>query len=373
MSVGSVARCGWRQGYLCAGGRVLARTPATAAGTIDLVRGIVGLLVGVLLFGGCSSDDATLPEAVSDVQGVPVLDGAAQPAGTTLGNGFTVAPGSYLIGAVFPMGVAVVRDGEPLQDRGWQARLLVVGEPAAVIAHYQRQGRAAGLEIEGGDFPRRNAWDAGEANLCGKDPVEGYGCYAYGETTDESRVRRFTFRFARRAARPVLGARDAPQSFALVAYSDTDVSVLPAGGRRTRPSTPGPPAPPMPSGWPAPGGPGERVVVGLPDRLSVRIEPGSRAAAPPLFSLDRAVPVPELVLRIDDDPERVLRAYRDQFDRLLERYWRTQVNTPPIERTRDDGASVLHLHIGETLSFDLTAFVREGQPTWALLYVNLET
>ena len=90
-----------------------------------------------------------------------------------------------LIGDVFPLGAAVVQDGAPIEDRGWQAHLLVVGEPGDLIAHYQREGRAAGLTIEGGRFR--------EAHFCGEDPVDGYACFAHGGSDEQDRALHLPF------------------------------------------------------------------------------------------------------------------------------------------------------------------------------------
>src|SRR5688500_4637954 len=116
-------------------------------------------LFTLLALVGCGDDSkpsaatdparTTAPTATTLVGGVvPTLSQATQPPGSPLVGGFTVPPGTVLIGDVFPIGA-----GEPIygsiahgvdakrdatsRTQGWRGYLLVVGDPMDVVRHFQ--------------------------------------------------------------------------------------------------------------------------------------------------------------------------------------------------------------------------------------------
>jgi hypothetical protein len=81
--------------------------------------------------------------AVERMDGIPVVRGSTQPAGTPLGDGFEVAEGTVLVGEVFPSSRAGL--SSDTIDDGWRALLLVTGDLEQVLNAYTTQARAIGL------------------------------------------------------------------------------------------------------------------------------------------------------------------------------------------------------------------------------------
>ncbi len=75
-----------------------------------------------------------------------------EPPGTPLRDGFSVAEGSSLVGALFP----VIEDPRFIAQEGsgpitsWRAQLLLIGEPLEVFNAYVGQAQAAGFPVVGG-------------------------------------------------------------------------------------------------------------------------------------------------------------------------------------------------------------------------------
>jgi hypothetical protein len=327
----------------------------------------------LLVLAGCTSD--TPPSTrVERLHGIPVLEGATRPSGTRLGNGFTVAPGSVLLGDVFPVGIGV-NQGEA---DGWTAHLLVTGDPREVLRHYQQEATEAGLFLNPASFSVVPPTGQRQRVFCGEDAVEGYTCGAFAFARSGTRTRSFRL-WLRRQAR-VAGVPPVPQSFATLAFSTAG-----GGPQPTEPLAEvelGPSPPPLPTGWPPlpgpggwipttpggyPGQPGGAVPAGEVSRIQV--EAGSRVVAPALADIDCTGVGLRALLRIEGDARNVLSAYRRTFLRL--EHGRAD-SGPVVGRRRDDGTEVLSVGaLGGRAVYGLTAFVRRGRPTWALLQVCL--
>jgi hypothetical protein len=232
---------------------------------------------------------------------IPAEASALRHAGATLGNGFSVAEGSALVGEVFtyPPGTTsnAPYGSAPIVDRGWRAVLLVVSDPRAVLRRYAAQAVAVGLGPEGLTLG------------CSDRTV--YECYGGRSFTDDD-PRSVSLALTRGSTE--FGA----VSHLLIDYHE--LSRPPAGRDSQSPrgevdlsDVP----PPVPKTWDPLAGVGESMFAGadVPYASSappppLRVEPGSQLVAPVSFtsSLDwRAV------LRVTGDPVAVARAYRRQL------------------------------------------------------------
>lgn len=110
------------------------------------------LMVGavVLAVAWAVVGSSPVPGAASPTSGAP---GALLPPGTALNDGFVVAEGSALVGAVFPILRAPVQ-GVPLS--GWTAQLVVDADPIAVFNAYVGQARALGYAMRGDCYVQRS-------------------------------------------------------------------------------------------------------------------------------------------------------------------------------------------------------------------------
>lgn len=115
------------------------------------------LMVAVLLAAGCGGDAGTgdaaagsSPSTAVDVERVgpfEVMAEATAGPGTTLAEGLEVADGSVLLGSTFP---AADRSG---RNGGFEALVLLTGDPVAVFNDYVEQARALGMSpAPGGCF-----------------------------------------------------------------------------------------------------------------------------------------------------------------------------------------------------------------------------
>jgi len=154
----------------------------------------------------------------------------------------------------------------------------------------------------------------------------------------------------------------APLSFASITYSDTDG---PAPVVSAQPFTRelGTVAPTVPTEWRSLTAPVPVRGTG-PDRLTV--EPGSHLVSPAMVNMNDCVFGSTLaILRIDKNPDDVLMAYRRQFVRLSDGL--DDAVGKGIQRGHDGGALALRVSVlGDELSYALTTFVRDGQPTWGV-------
>jgi hypothetical protein len=326
------------------------------------VRWAAGMLAATLLLAGCTNEGAGTA-SISRHQGVPVLDGATKDSGTKLGNGFTVAPGSVLIGDVFPVGVGRRVGNRSVEDRGWQAFLLVTGDPTQVLAHYQHEAKDAAMPLRayGSDTST-------PAPMCKVEPVEGYVCRGAGYADEDDRARSFSLTIVRRMG-DGRGLASIPQSYATLQYSDLDALTSGRSAYLVSP-LPGPDAPALPEGWPSPAGPGDRVDWGNPRAGPIIVEAQSRAAIAPLVMARVVGLSPGVILRIDGRPLPVLRAYQRQFARLLGRLGVREAQ--PIKSRRDDGATVFTVNVIGVSAIRLSAFARSGEPTWAILSADVD-
>jgi hypothetical protein len=328
------------------------------------VRWAAGTLAATLFLTGCSGGGAGT--GISRHQGVPVLDGATKESGTKLGNGFTVAPGSVLIGDVFPTGAERRVGDRTLEDRGWHAFLLVTGDPAQVLAHYQREAEDATMPLRayGSDTST-------PAPMCKIESVEGYVCRGAGYADEDDRARSFSLTIVRRMGDGRSGLTSIPQSYATLQYRDQDALTSGRSSYLVSP-LPGPEPPTLPTDWPALARSGDHIDSGIPRAGPLTLEPQSRAVIAPIVEEGNVgLPRPNVILRIDGGPMAVLRAYQRQFVRVLERLG-AGPTTRPIRRRIDDGVTVFDLNVIADSAIRLTAFARKGEPTWAILSTDVD-
>jgi len=79
---------------------------------------------------------------------IPVAPGAIRTEGAPIADGFTVVPGTALVGDVFEVVQPEGRLGQA--TRSWYAVLLVTGDLRSVVQAYGRQAHALGLDQNGG-------------------------------------------------------------------------------------------------------------------------------------------------------------------------------------------------------------------------------
>jgi hypothetical protein len=91
--------------------------------------GVSGLVVAIIVAGNGSDDRSRSP----------ALFGA----GAEIGDGFTVADGSTLLGSRVPEATSIYVG---MRRLGWSAVLLVDGDPGAVLRAYVAQSEALGLQ-----------------------------------------------------------------------------------------------------------------------------------------------------------------------------------------------------------------------------------
>lgn len=202
----------------------------------------------------------------------------AQLEGTELGNGFTVPAGAVLLGAPTPIGAAYSYKGTDVFDRGWDATMVVPGDPRTVVAALKAQPREAGFDLRPGD-----SYEGGASEVDGycRQADRGYVCAARGfrDTGDEADS--IDIEFVRRNA----SAGSPPMSHLWLRFSDSD-RPLPAlsTSYTTDADLPlGPEPPAVTKDWPPLPQPGEPVLAGpaLPDDFpGIDIVEGTRLIGP---------------------------------------------------------------------------------------------
>lgn len=276
------------------------------AGRTVLVRshGVRG--TWVIAVAGVLAVPTALPASstVASFGGIPSESAALQPAGTNLGNGFSVAKGTALVGDVFPIPVVYPYRGEPIIDRGWRAILLVKGDPRKVMVSYRAQASAAGMEL-------RSA-----ATLCDFDRTntKAYECFAAGVNDSPDDPRRVSLSLRRGPG--LFG----PMSHLTIVYNDPD----PPGGvfldsTLSTAATPGPEPPPVPNEWGRLARPGDFLFGDsykppggwVPPPL--KVEPDSTAAAAVGPAGNAGSSDWRSVLRVTGDPRKIVSAYRRQL------------------------------------------------------------
>lgn len=78
---------------------------------------------------------------------VPARAGITLPPGSPIGSGFEVAEGSYLLAGAMPYLYSTMHGGDPIEDDGLQAWLLVTEPIRTVVDRYLSQAMAAGFEM----------------------------------------------------------------------------------------------------------------------------------------------------------------------------------------------------------------------------------
>ena len=250
-------------------------------------------------------------EPVKDAMLIPLAAEAVRPAGSPLRDGFTVAPGTVAVGDAFPLGALVAVAGEPIEDDGWRAYLVVTGDLVAVVEHYRREARQLGVALQ----PARSCGVHPAAIAISDDPQRGtLLCEASGGDGRRIDVR----------VRVLRGAEPRPASWAIVEVNKSRVSGQDPG--TARPMLFEEVAPQLPETWSPLAGAGDTFAFGTrPDAL--KVEPGSRGAAPVFDDLRCFA----LVLVVNDDPEVVAERYRDQFREKV------QLPVPALSERNDDG------------------------------------
>src|SRR5918994_5860615 len=262
--------------------------------TVTRPTGIVVVaLLGTmaLAISACGDSSATRPRSTSTR--APVIPSAAGPPGTALGDGFTVAEGTTLIGDPIPIGVAVVYQGQPIVDEGWTATSIAGGDPIEIIDAYMRQAEEAGLveQAETG---------------CTRD-LDVTICSAFARSTDAAEPRSL-------AATVVRGGReDVLSDHVVVRFSTTDLywEHGQVGGSGDRDL-----AIPASTAWPPLASVGEPLGTAGETTHAVVVQEVSRLAGPPRLGLDDATGGIVAILEVTGDPQSVLQSYLDHLDQL---------------------------------------------------------
>jgi hypothetical protein len=306
---------------------------------IGLVAVLVLVVAGGVAVWVASDDDEperTTDPAAEEPSG-PVIASAVGPPGTDLGDGFTVADGTVLIGDPIPLGVLGTEDDVPIVDEGWSASLVVDGaEPRAIVDAYLAQAEAAGLERLG----------AG-CGLDGEDLV----CSGGARSADRAEPRSLLVRTVRGPR------RDLVSDHVEVRYSTTDLhwryGVSP-GFADDHPPDLGPVT------WPPLPGPGELLPSDGEVRTPIPIQEGSRLAGPVHLNLDDATGGIVAVLEVTGDPDEVLGSYLDLFSAA-----------GGFEDPTTDDRTIGDAVVTKASTFqaggdhlDLTLVERPGRPVW---------
>lgn len=309
-------------------------------------------VVVVAILAACSSNTAT---SETNIDGAPVVRGATHGPGTKLPDGFTVAPGSVLIGAVLPTGVRETINGVPSPERGWEALFLVTGDPDKVIAHYRADAARAGIASTPGA-----RCESGQpvGFMCGfSDSSPGYLAPSTSRTGAMVEMQ-----LVRHSSQPGVP----PASHLLLGFS----RVIDGAPLTAQP--PPPPtvatasAPPFPSGWP------ELLKVGdaIPSKLGlveqgkhIVIESGTRLVAPLAPVALCATGGFVAVFEVTGDVGMVVDGYARQFkalsfdDNPRARSFDAEVATGPAARFYESGGGDL----------DAQTIRQPGHPTYLWL------
>ncbi|MGQ0805859.1 MAG: hypothetical protein ACT4PI_18640 [Actinomycetota bacterium] len=220
--------------------------------------------------------------------------------GTEIGDGFTVAAGTVLLGTRFPLPPR----HDPRQPKTWIAFLLVEGDPGDALSDYAAQAAKAGLSVHT------------SASACYRSELDYVDCSLGAEAGpwNSPAGRSLDVRLAHSDA-------DGDEPFAshlVLRYSSW-------GDPAAIPSTPIMPAPELPIDvrfGPRPNPPelpesGEPIAPHLQpswDLHTIEVEAGSELLAPPSPLHCDAQPGFDAILRVTADPHKVLTRYAEQFD-----------------------------------------------------------
>lgn len=234
----------------------------------------------------------------------------ARPEGSELGNGFTVPQGAVLLGPSTPIGAEYSYNDVDIFDRGWDATMVVPGDPRDVVAVLKAQSEAAGFDLRPGDDHQGGMGKV--VSYC-READRGYVCAARGFMGTGGTADSIDIEFVRRNS----SAGSPPMSHLWLRYSDSDrprASV--SKPFTTDPDLPlGPEPPPVTQDWPPLPQAGEPVLGGsaLPDRFpGIDIVEGTRLIGPEgnaqgsgynAYDLHIAVDDPRAETAADPDPE----------------------------------------------------------------------
>jgi len=109
----------------------------------------VGLVAGAIAWRAAQGENNSRASGelilLDDI--IPARAGITLPPGTPIGSGFEVAEGSYLLGGALPYLYSTLHGGDPIEDGGFQAYLLVTEPIRDVVERYGEQAEAAGFEM----------------------------------------------------------------------------------------------------------------------------------------------------------------------------------------------------------------------------------
>lgn len=292
-------------------------------------------VVATTIIGSGDGDRAALPAATSTTA-PPVLPSAASEPGTPLGDGFSVADGTTLIGDPIPIGVASLYQGEPILDQGWTATSIVDGgDPLEIVEAYLRQAADAGLAVDPG---------AGCTST-----LQVTTCSGFARSPDHAEPRSLSVAVVR-------GRReDVVSDHVVVRYSTTET--FRDLGRNISGTTAL--AVPDPVSWPPSPSPGEELGTAGEVIHRVEVQEGSRLAGPPRLNMDDATGGIVALLEVTGDPRSVL-------DRYLADLTGTGLSGSGPEARTIRGAVVTTAGAAGAGGdhFSLTMVERAGRPTW---------
>jgi len=254
------------------------------------------LLAAVIVWGSVRSGaDAARDGAI------PTAASVTSPAGTVLGNGFTVPTGASLVGQPLPFApLFPSTGGPPLQFKGWRAVLLVSGDPRTAVDALAAEAEHAGMDM---------AMGCRGPEIAGAAP--SFECGGTGRSDDGRRMVGVSF---------YRGATSyGPASHLFVAYLEgVRPGPTPSVGAAVVRDDPTAQAPALARRWPALARPGEYLfgADGEPTDVTTgrapKVERGSMLAAPP------GPPFTQpynwvVVLKVDGAARDVAERYRRQF------------------------------------------------------------
>ena len=258
------------------------------------------IVVAVAVLAACGGGNEELSSGVPDGA---VAERALSGPGTSIGNGFEVVEGSWLIGVPVPLGTTMSPDDEPGVDEGWTAHLYVDGDPASVTSAFLAQAEGHGLEPA--PLPQGEVFASeGEAvpptgyATCGTTGRGAFECSA--SASDDGRC--LTVDLVRDESSSHLRLR--------LTLDDADEACSGVAGVASNPDV-GPPDPP--EDWPARPETGDPFGARWAALQDVVVLEGSQVVAAPVPGADCGTTA---VLRVQGDPVTVLDGYLTEFQRV---------------------------------------------------------
>jgi hypothetical protein len=255
----------------------------------------VAAVVLAFVASGCTSESGGRAGDTT-IQGAPVVASAITRPGGKLPDGFTVPPGTVMLGPVMPTGVQTVFNGVPVPERGWQATLLVTGDPYDVLDHARREAARAGMPAS-----------LILPSSCNTDPTTetfecGFDAHSPGNFEYPKRGASLGASITRRAGT----AKLPPVSHLVLRYSRVEGTPNPAPAPTPPPMERTMKPPPFPDHWPALLQPGDPTSRGS----DIKIERGTRMVGPPIAAFRGTAAVFEVV----GDPQVVIDRYTKQLE-----------------------------------------------------------